>query len=366
MRGSVKRRGDSWRARYRDDSGKEYQRTFTTKRDADGWLRDQLAAQSNGTWVDPTLGHVSFADYGAQWLAQQHVRRSSHELMERRLRLQISPTLGELALSRIRRSHVVEMITRCADEGLSPSVVRHALSMVRAVLDAAAADRLVPVNVARDRSISVPRTERAPAEVLSAEQVAAIADNVEPQLRALVVLGAASGLRPGELFGLTADRISPPIHLLGDLSPRQAVVKVDRQAGPKDTLVAPKTASSARDVAIPASVVAVLVEHVRRFGLGEHGLLFRTASDRMITRGRASEIWSRATADLDLPTRSSWHQLRHFHASALLSQGISIAFVSRRLGHANAAITLNTYAHTLRSDEDRVLNAAEEIAREIV
>ncbi|MGH3008405.1 MAG: tyrosine-type recombinase/integrase [Gaiellaceae bacterium] len=40
-----------------------------------------------------------------------------------------------------------------------------------------------------------------------------------------------------------------------------------------------------------------------------------------------------------------WHDLRHLAASALISQGASIAYLSRILGHANPAITLTTYAH---------------------
>lgn len=44
-------------------------------------------------------------------------------------------------------------------------------------------------------------------EVLSAEQVHALADVVPPRYRNLVLTGAGTGLRPGELFGLTHDRV---------------------------------------------------------------------------------------------------------------------------------------------------------------
>jgi site-specific recombinase XerD len=45
------------------------------------------------------------------------------------------------------------------------------------------------------------------------------------------------------------------------------------------------------------------------------------------------------------------HSLRHGHASQLLSQGVPIPTVSKRLGHANPSITLRLYSHALESDE---------------
>jgi integrase len=42
----------------------------------------------------------------------------------------------------------------------------------------------------------------------------------------------------------------------------------------------------------------------------------------------------------------SLHSLRHSHASELISKGVPIATVAKRLGHANANITLAGYTHT--------------------
>jgi integrase len=42
-----------------------------------------------------------------------------------------------------------------------------------------------------------------------------------------------------------------------------------------------------------------------------------------------------------------FQDLRHTHATLLLSDGIFAKIVSERLGHASVAITLDTYAHVL-------------------
>lgn len=49
----------------------------------------------------------------------------------------------------------------------------------------------------------------------------------------------------------------------------------------------------------------------------------------------------------------SVHGLRHTHASLLLFAGVSIASVSRRLGHANMTTTQNTYLHVIQELENQ-------------
>jgi integrase len=48
-----------------------------------------------------------------------------------------------------------------------------------------------------------------------------------------------------------------------------------------------------------------------------------------------------------------WHDLRHHHASVLLSKGVSPAIVAERLGH-DLKTLLRTYAHVIRQDDERV------------
>jgi integrase len=61
----------------------------------------------------------------------------------------------------------------------------------------------------------------------------------------------------------------------------------------------------------------------------------------------------RQTADRAGQPGRTWHDLRHHHASLLLSNGVSPALVAERLGH-DLATLLKTYAHVIRNDEDRV------------
>jgi integrase len=52
-----------------------------------------------------------------------------------------------------------------------------------------------------------------------------------------------------------------------------------------------------------------------------------------------------------LPAGFRFHDLRHSHATSLLSKGFSLKAVSQRLGHANVELTLRVYCHVLPSDD---------------
>ncbi len=46
--------------------------------------------------------------------------------------------------------------------------------------------------------------------------------------------------------------------------------------------------------------------------------------------------------------RLSLHSLRHGFSSLLIAKGLYVVFVSRQLGHASAAITLEVYTHLFK------------------
>ena len=121
----------------------------------------------------------------------------------------------------------------------------------------------------------------------------------------------------------------------------------------------PKTRAGQRTVALPQQVVAALralrraaVEEALRTGSGfsEEALVFNQDGQPLQHR----KVWEamRLIARQVGVRPSSPHQLRHLHASALLSQGVGLAEVARRLGHASPAVTAAVYGHALREDRE--------------
>ena len=49
--------------------------------------------------------------------------------------------------------------------------------------------------------------------------------------------------------------------------------------------------------------------------------------------------------------------MRHSYATAVLAVGVPAKIVSERLGHANIAITMDTYSHVLPGMDERAASA---------
>ena len=55
------------------------------------------------------------------------------------------------------------------------------------------------------------------------------------------------------------------------------------------------------------------------------------------------------------------HSMRHTHASILLKHKVNVLVVSERLGHSSVTVTLNIYAHVLKSMETTASTAWDNI-----
>jgi hypothetical protein len=67
-----------WRARYRDETGKEHAKHFARKADAQRWLDEVTASMVRGEYVDPRAGRVTFKAYAEQWRTSQVHRVTPH------------------------------------------------------------------------------------------------------------------------------------------------------------------------------------------------------------------------------------------------------------------------------------------------
>jgi integrase len=56
-----------------------------------------------------------------------------------------------------------------------------------------------------------------------------------------------------------------------------------------------------------------------------------------------------------------FHDLRHAHATLMLTQGVHPKVVSERLGHASIGITLDTYSHVLPTLQQDAVNAFDDL-----
>jgi integrase len=201
--------------------------------------------------------------------------------------------------------------------------------------------------------------KKRPTEVipLSTSTVHALAEAVPERYRALVLLAAGTGLRQGECFGLNDEHLDLDRHTL---RVDQQLILLPRR---EPFLGPPKTLASHRTVPLPDVVVHALRQHLERFPVQRPDRLVFTNDDgQAISRTWFSrEIWRPAVAKAGARRGTGFHDLRHYYASLLIRHGESIKTVQRRLGHATAAETLDTYAHLWPDSEDRTRHAIDSV-----
>ena len=187
----------------------------------------------------------------------------------------------------------------------------------------------------------------------STEQVAAIADAIEPRYRALVLLATYGTLRFGERFGLQRRHL--------DFDARTVTVEqqVAHLATGELVIGAPKTSAGRRVESLPPSLVSALRVHMAEFVADDpDAWVFRGAKGAVPRTGDWSAMWRRVTASVGVEGLH-FHDLRHTgNTLASSSTGASTKELMSRMGHASSRAAL-IYQHATREREDAIALALE-------
>ncbi|PRY47423.1 site-specific recombinase XerD [Geodermatophilus tzadiensis] len=350
---SIARRPDgTHRARFRDAAGREHARHFKRKVDAQRWLDEMTAAMVTGQYVDPAAGRLTVREYAEQWRAAQVHRPTTAAHVETMLRRHVYPTLGQKRLASVLPSDIQGLVKRLSAD-LAPATVGVVHRILAAVFKAAVRDRRIVASPCEGTRL--PKVHRGRIEPLSWEAVQALTDAMPDRYQALTTLAAGTGLRQGEVFGLTVDRID---FLRRQLTVDRQLVTIPDRA---PYLAPPKTQASVRLVPLPQVVLDALAAHLAEWPTD--GLVFNTELGAPIRRTAFSaRVWRPAVRRAGL-SGVTFHSLRHFYASLLIRHGESVKTVQARLGHASAAETLDTYSHLWPDSDDRTRAAVDSVMR---
>lgn len=344
-------KGLRWRAEWTPPGGTKQRQSFATKAAAESFLAEQVSALNRGDYTRRRK-KVLLADYAEKWQKDQlHHRDSSREQVEVKMRVYIVPSLGHLTLDSIHRSDVQDAVAEWSDS-LAPSTVKLTYGYLSAMFKAAVLDGVIPKSPCV--KIRMPKVEPEAVVPLKTETVQRLARTIWTPYRPMVVFCAATGLRSGELRGLTWDRVDFDNNMISIDRQLVGYNSTDPTWGP------PKTAASRRRIHIGDHSVQLLKE-LREGPQGPGGIIFHS-SGRAITRGTAGEAW-RHVRELVPGSGTGWHELRHYHASQLIAGGMSPVAVAHRLGHKDATETLKTYAHLWPDDDTRAAALTDGIVR---
>ncbi|HZU76710.1 MAG TPA: site-specific integrase [Dehalococcoidia bacterium] len=302
--------------------------------------------------------------YLRRWLAhvQGRVRAVTYEGYEALIRRHALPAVGELPLAGLEPLVLQELYGdllrgRAGRRPLAAGTVLNLHLVLTQAFSQAVRWQLLARNPAA--GAQPPRPQRAPRLVvdqrLSQRLLAATAGT---RFELSCALGLATGMRRGEILALRWSDLSE------GWSRAQVVRTLQPTAGGL-VFEQPKTPHSRRSVLLPAFLQPYLqrqrsAQELRR---GEHGegwqefdLLLDRGDGRPWNPDTLSTGWAKFLRGCGLP-KVRFHDLRHAHATLMLTQGVHPKIVSERLGHASIGITLDTYSHVLPSLQSQAADA---------
>jgi len=177
-----------------------------------------------------------------------------------------------------------------------------------------------------------------------------------------VAIAIATGMRRGEILALRWSDIASDLslaHVRRSIQPTTEGLVFEQ----------PKTKRSRRAVVLPAFLGPYLAaqratQADRKQTLGaawhENDLVIDRGDGRPRNPDTLSSGWAIFVRKRGLPP-VRFHDLRHAHATLMLSKGVHPKIVSERLGHASIGITLDTYSHVLPAMQQEAAAAFDEI-----
>jgi integrase len=310
-------------------------------------LTKMLAEHDSEGFTKPSK--LNLKEYLKEWLTEklnitERTRASYQNIID-----YIVPELGSVPISKLDSRSVQQFVVKMAGRNFSPRTIRYIYAVLHAAMQHAEKRRLILRNPVED--IELPKKDRKPAKTLTIKQVdllleATASSPWQPLWRLLLT----TGMRQQEALGLSWKDVD----LDGKwLSVTQTLVGDGK--GNFEITQATKTDGSVRRISLPESTVTALRAHKTRQNAeillaGEkysrNGLVFANAVGLPLDPNKVRRVWVAVLKANGLPT-VKLSATRHTHATNLLQDGVNLAWVSARLGHADIKMTRDTYAHVL-------------------
>lgn len=335
----------SWRVRYYGPDGRERSRSFRLRRDAEAYEARMHTERQRGDWIDPRRGRATLAEVWAEYerTGMGHLRETTKAAYRNAWR-HVDARFGKWSVANLEHADVADWVTAMAETS-GPDQVRYSHRVLCLVLDHAMRARRVPVNVAR--GVRLPRRPPAREVVLTAPQVKALADRLGAN-GDLVLTMAYLGLRWSELAALRVCDV--------DLIRRRVrVVERATEVGGRIDVSAPKSETSAREVAIPELLMVVLSRRVH--GKAHSELVFTAPAGGYLRNRnwRQRSGFDRAVGELGLQVTP--HDLRRTFGSLARAAGADLRWIQKAMGHSSITTTAKIYAHLYDHELDSVAAA---------
>jgi integrase len=326
----------AWQARWRDPAGIQRSKNSRRRIDAERHLTAVEGEILAGRYVDSALGKIRFDEWLPQAEAARINRRPSTKARdESYYRNLVVPTFGTMPLGSVQPVHVQRWVADLAEKEYAPATIRKAYQLLCRTFDAAVRSGVILRTPCR--GVQLPASDTAEMRFLSPTEIQELADAINPRFRALVLTGAYTGARFGELAALRADDFNTEDHHI-------QIVRSLSEVNGHLHFGEPKTRAARRRVTLPAWLTRSVEQHLEEWPSPDEGLVFTAPGGGALRRSFRRRYWKPAVRDsVGEPMR--FHDLRHSHVALLIEQGTHPAVIAARLGHTSVKTVLDVYGH---------------------
>lgn len=294
---------------------------------------------------------IKLATFLQKWLdhKSKHVTEGTMSHYRPYVNKHLIPHLGHVDIGKVKPSHIQQLYDYYVEEEiLTNTSIKHMHRILHNAYNAAIKWEYVSRNPCL--GASPPAPEKKMMQTWDEIDIQTfLEENMNHRLYMFYLLALSTGMRKGELLGLTWDNIDFTNSVL---AVTQAVRK---KKGGGYELGKVKTKYAERTISLFDHVNEALKKHKKdqmaykmenRQSYEDQGLVFATGNGTFFSPHNIQRYWAQSLKESAVkPIR--FHDLRHTHATLLLKMKEHPKVVQERLGHSSITVTLDLYSHVM-------------------
>lgn len=309
--GKFKNGRPKWRARWqlpeRLPNGRhktDSEDGFTRRKDAEKYANDQEAAIRAGTYISPSAGQITVAEYFEQWLSIQKHRPGTKDTYRYNFNRVIKPAWGTTSLADIRTVPLMQWLGELNNPDSPKRLAKSSLRIIEAILNGMFAlavfeDRIrkspVPPKAAGSARDDEYKEQRE-GQVFTRDEFAALLDRMPTWMHVLFCVTALfTGLRWSETAAVCRKDLT--LHLPPDgglpsgtyrVDPRFGAVKRDARSAP---YLGPPKSGGGRIVDLPPFLVLLLADWLTRIPPAQEQLFVQPMGGLLRYGDFITDVW---------------------------------------------------------------------------
>ena len=337
-------------AEFRTSDGKRHQKSaglFKLKREA---IEASNELEKELDQRNMSLADISFHDYYLRWFDLYKSNKAQSASAKNQYRIignMVKEYFNNTKIADVKRSDYQGFINWYGANHARKSVTKLNGALKNCV-GYAMDDDIITKDFTHNVEIAFDRTKKVDVEYLTTKELNTLKTAVISKLdhhntsRYMILLAIFTGMRKSEIQALTWK----------DIDFIHSTISVNKSWDEKKKAFKPtKTSSSKRTIKVNRSLLNVIADLKANHSV----MVFQNVLGTIPTSNALNKCLRSIMQSAGIEKQGfHFHSLRHVHVAYLLSKGVDIYAISKRLGHSNITVTLNTYSYLI--DEFKAKN----------